>query len=245
MDPLLEEMARAGATAAPGEATSQASAEKAPQPGAPGQVAVRSNARSGAKQQRHGNGSAVKGCECELCTAERAKWRDKGKRARQSNPQSGSAAPVPGQQQPPVQSVASDVPPPSDALPPVLWRAEHLRPLVSECVPVVEALDLRSLKALASDVSPEARALVEEQGGWHPVSKKALVHSLPECVAKWLNAAGVSAEHKEEITLAGALIAILYASLSLRNDLREMAAEKRALQKQTKELNAPPPTNQN
>ena len=68
------------------------------------------------------------------------------------------------------------------------------------------------------------------------MAKTSLVESLPEMFCKWLNAAGVSAENRWEIITAGAVTAIFYASMSLRNDLRAMAAEKQALQKQNRKV---------
>jgi hypothetical protein len=97
---------------------------------------------------------------------------------------------------------------------------------VSQCVPVAEAVDIDSLKSAAAKVSPEALTLVAQKAPWSPVAKTALVESLPECLAKWLNAAGISAEHREELTTAGALVAIAYGSFSLRQELRAMAAAK-------------------
>lgn len=160
---------------------------------------------------------------------QRAKWR--AKRQAQQERKSGlpgrAPAPSPGAALSGVPAVAGAGGALVLALAPVLWSADHLRPIVSQCIPVAESLDLSGLKKCARAVSPEALALVESQGHWNPVAKTALNASLPECLAKWLNALGVSAENKEEITVAGALVCIFWGSYSLRQELRKMASERK------------------
>jgi len=100
---------------------------------------------------------------------------------------------------------------------------------------VLEAADLRGLKKLASELSPEALARVEADAPWNPVAKEALIESLPAVVARWMNHFGVSAENRHEIALAGAVLAIAHGSYSLRKELREMVLEKRAREKRDKQ----------
>ncbi len=102
-------------------------------------------------------------------------------------------------------------------------------------MPVLEDLDIKSLKKLAGEVSPEAVARVSEGAPWNPVAKEALIESLPAVVARWMNHFGVSAENRHEIALAGAVIAIAHGSYSLRKELRELALERRAREKRDKQ----------
>jgi hypothetical protein len=107
----------------------------------------------------------------------------------------------------------------------VLWTADHFKPLVADLIPVAETLDIDAILKLAKNVSPEAVALCKEKAPWNVTAKTALNRSLPECLAKWLNAFGVSAEYREELVLVAALGSIAWGSYSLRRDLKEMAKE--------------------
>jgi hypothetical protein len=113
-------------------------------------------------------------------------------------------------------------------------------------VPVIEALDLKSLKSAAAKVSPEAVAMVVSEAPWNPVAKTALISSGSAVSAKWLNHFGISAENAPEVTLGLALVSILGGRFMLMRQLTELAAERRArdAQQPKKEIsNAPTPTN--
>lgn len=122
-------------------------------------------------------------------------------------------------------SVAGALPAPPPVPPPVLWTAADLKDVSADTVGFVDALLVSGLKDDAAQVSPAALKLVTERAPLNPTLKARLESSLGACGAKWLNAAGVSAENKEEVILAGALATWIVGYLGLRNELKAMVAE--------------------
>ena len=181
---------------------------------------------------------------------ERAKWRAKGARSRalKAGLPLNAPAPLPGASLPGAPlAPGANAPFPGGALPerpPVLWTPGTLRPLFNQCVPVLEELDVRSLKTLAADVGPHALALVAERAAWNPVAKAALLESGPATIAEWMNESGVDARNAPMLTLLTACAAIGYASYTLRTELKELAAKKEP-KKELPTSNAQLPTSKN
>jgi hypothetical protein len=119
---------------------------------------------------------------------------------------------------------SASVPPPL-APPPVLWVKDDLKDVASDAVTFVDALLVSGLKDDAAKVSPAALALVTKKAPLEPTLKTRLESSLSAVGAKHLNAAGVSAENKEEVILMGALATWLFGYVSLRSELKAMVEE--------------------
>ncbi len=96
---------------------------------------------------------------------------------------------------------------------------------------MLEKKDMRGLKELAGQVSPEAVALVERKGGWDEAAKVTVVQSGSEVAAKWANKFGISAEYAPEVALTIAGVAIWSSRESLVDELRKLAAERREREK--------------
>lgn len=102
-----------------------------------------------------------------------------------------------------------------------------MRPLFDQCAPVAEKLARGSLASAAAEISPAAEKLVAEQGGWNPVAMAALKESGSALGAKWMNAAGISAEYAPEVQFGVALVSIVGGHLMLLEEIKKLAAEKR------------------
>ena len=139
------------------------------------------------------------------------------------------------------ESVAGANAPLPPVAPPVLWTPATLRPLLDQCVPVVEKLAKQSLATEAAKISPAAEKLVAEQGGWNPVARTALQESGAALGAKLMNQAGISAEYAPEVQFGLALASILGGHMMLLAELKALAVEKRgAIEIQTvKKENVP------
>lgn len=185
----------------------------------------------GASASANGAGANVPGKPvAPKSTAEqRAKWRAKHERAKLKKDGGATAtAPAPGKELPSSTNVASEQAAIPGAPAPVPWTAEILRPMFEQCVPAAEGLAKLQLCGVAKEISPAALKLVQEQGGWNPVSVAAVKESGAQTAAKYLNASGVSAEYAPEVQLSIALGAILFGHIRLLSALHDLAAEKKA-----------------
>jgi hypothetical protein len=177
----------------------------------------------------HERGKVVKGCECADCESLRAKWREKDavKRGKKSNPFAKSA-PVSGQALPVVPGVAGVALPPIPAKPHVPWTVELVRPLLSQCADLLEKIDIESLAKEAKKLSDKCEAFVRVSFQWNPAGKLAVVEGGSECVVKYLNLAGVSAEYAPEVKTAIGALAILHGRQNALDTFKKMFEEEKA-----------------
>lgn len=108
----------------------------------------------------------------------------------------------------------------------MLWVRGDLRAASDAVIKVTEAWDISSIKSAAAEISPEALAMVTAKAPWTPALKDQLVQATDGLAVKYLNKTGVSAENKEEVTLATLLPLLILERMSLRKTLREMAEAK-------------------
>lgn len=112
-------------------------------------------------------------------------------------------------------------------------------------MPVAEKLAKGALTRAAAKISPAAEKLVAEQGGWNPVAVAALKESGAALGAKWMNAAGVSAEYAPEVQFGVALASIVGGHLMLLEEIKKLAAEKRSAIDVTAKVEPQKPNEQN
>lgn len=183
-------------------------------------------------------------CGCAACTKQRAAWRERSKRSYAGKTGKPMPAPAPapsgpvGPTVPTVPGVAGANGAPGVSPGPVPWTADIVRPGLALVVPAVEKLDVASLKAEASKISPAAAALVEKKGGWGDPQKTAVIESVAAVTCKWMNRFGVSSEYAPEVALIGSVGAIVTQRALLKSELAEMVAEI----KKEKEKNEPKKT---
>lgn len=171
----------------------------------------------------------TKGCACQKCEGQRAKWRTKSKA--KGNPFAASGAQSSPDSRPAlaiVPGVAGDVVAAVPAKPFVPWTVELVRPLLAQAANLVEKWDGASLVEEAGKVSDAVAKFVAGRVAWNAEAKTMLVDGAAECSVKYLNLSGVSAEYLPEIKFGLAALSIVSARQSLVSELRKMAAEARA-----------------
>jgi hypothetical protein len=110
----------------------------------------------------------------------------------------------------------------------VPWTSETVRPLLETVVPLIEKADVRSLVEEAAKVSAACAELIGKKAFWNVAAKAALIQSGAEMFAKWMNKFGVSAEYAPEISFALAACSIWAGRQLLVDEIRKLAAEKKA-----------------
>lgn len=138
------------------------------------------------------------------------------------------------------QGVASDPGAKVVALAPVPWDSAPIKPLVHELLVVTEKADLRSLKRLASRISPEAAAKVETEAAWNETAKTGLVSGVSHVTAKVLNHYGMSSEDAPIAAGVLGLLSIVAGRFMLAMELSGLAEQaalerKREADRQRKE----------
>jgi hypothetical protein len=183
-----------------------------------------------------GKHAVTKGCKCADCEAKRKAWREKDRARRSAAAGSvGSVASVPpvaapGAPLPSAPSAASAGAPAVGSPAPVPWDSGTLKPLFETLVPECEKWDVSSLKAKAEPLGRAAVELVEREGSWNPVAKKAVIESAPACIANLLNSVGVSAEHAPTVTLLTAAGCILAGRSTLASKIEQLVKERKAVE---------------
>lgn len=102
-----------------------------------------------------------------------------------------------------------------------------LRPLLEEGLDIWEATRVLGLTTKAKEAHlPDALLReLEKDAKFNPLAKRGVASSGPEMIAKSLNAAGVSAKHKDAIVVIGGLLMIVRQGASLNNRLDELIAK--------------------
>lgn len=169
-------------------------------------------------------GSVPVGSASKSTPEQRARWREKNKRAyaRRMAKERGEPDPFPD---PPLvaESSAGPVAPAPGDPPAVPWDASVLEPLFRSIVPEVEKLDIAALKAKAATLGEDMVRTVEKDAAWNPVAKTTLISTAPAVVAQTLNSIGISATHAPALALLGAIGAILTGRQILAAKLDELA----------------------
>lgn len=119
---------------------------------------------------------------------------------------------------------------------PVSWDQSTLQPLVDQLIPALEKADVESLCKKAKKISPDLVQLVKEDGNWNAPAKTSLQTTLPSVAAKWLNAAGISAENAGEVICGIAILSICTSRMLLMGKLTEIAEKQKT---QAPPANAP------
>jgi len=156
--------------------------------------------------------------------AQRAKWREKNRRAyaRRMAKERGEPDPFPDTAVVDPAGAGPVAPSPGDPVP-VPWDASILEPLFRAIVPEVEKLDIAALKAKAAPLGEELVRMVEKEAGWNPVAKTTVTTTGPAVVAQVLNSVGISSAHAPALALVGAIGAILTGRQILAAKLEELA----------------------
>jgi len=158
---------------------------------------------------------------------QRARWREKNRRAYQRRKAREAGLPDPD---PAPEVVAKPADDPTQAggggVAPVPWDPSVLDPLFRAIVPEAERLDIATLRAKATALGPDMVRMVEADGRWNPVAKSTLITTGPQVAAQVLNSVGVSTQHAPAIALVMALGAIITGRGILAAKLDEMAKAK-------------------
>lgn len=175
----------------------------------------------------HERGKTVTGCKCDACEKLRRKWRDKDAKRRAANPFAKPAGAVDGVPAP-VSGEAGIAPPASSPKPVVPWTVDLVRPLVAQIADLLEAMDIETIAKEADKLSERCGKFVRANFRWNAPGKLAVVEGGSECVVKYLNMAGVSAEYAPEIKTALGAIAIWNGRQSMLAEIRKMRDEDKA-----------------
>ncbi len=158
---------------------------------------------------------------------QRAKWREKNRRAYQRRKAREAGLPDP-EPDPSVVGKPADDPAQAGGggVAPVPWDSTLLDPLFRTIVPEAERLDIATLRAKASSLGPDMVRMVEADGKWNPVAKSTIITTGPQVAAQVLTSMGVSVSHAPAIALVMALGSIMSGHMLLASKLDEMAKAK-------------------
>lgn len=148
------------------------------------------------------------------------KWRDKYAKRVGKTITSQTGDPLPQSE-----SAFDPAPTPPPALPVVPWCGSMLGGITGRIVDGYEQSKIDGYKAQAKEIEFELVAEVEKTAKWDPIAKQTLKETLPESLAKLLNAIGIDATHSNEALLIGAILAILHTHSRVEKKLEEMAAK--------------------
>lgn len=185
----------------------------------------------------HAYSRACADAGCSACDTKRKKKRQQNLNYRGGDGASGSAV----ERKPRVAGVAqgggalagtafspSVLPAPVPVKPVIPWTVELVRPLVSQLVKVVERWDSETLIEEARKINDACAEFVRQNVAWNAEARGILIEGGAECVVKYLNLTGISAEYAPEIKVGIAALSIIYARQTLVAELRAMAAEVKA-----------------
>jgi hypothetical protein len=108
----------------------------------------------------------------------------------------------------------------------VPWLGKKIEPVSVQLVEVMESMAARQVakRARLANLPDETLNEVESSLAWEKGAKKLLAESSAEVAAKYLNKAGISAEYQPEITLAGAVLTVLYSHNKVLKRLDKLIA---------------------
>lgn len=164
--------------------------------------------------------------------AQRAKWRAKYYKAKERKATRLGGQTLAGSFSPlPTNAGASDSPLAASGGPPAVpWTSDTLKPLFAELIPAIERADVESIAKKAAKISPELVAVVKTDAAWSAPAKASLETTAPQVAAKWLNAAGISADNAGEVILGVAILSIVTSRQLLLGKLKEMETKRQAPQ---------------